>query len=244
MGNDVRIERPEERDRRHWKDVLQPIGWGLLGVAVIASVVWIAKLMRDGSVVATSQTATQSIDINNEGGKAQPMMQDPPDRTVLVGPDGIATSVPGEGQPVLPSGTDTVPKSPALGAATSDAGGLIYIDSRPTGLMAIISDQEPEKYIGHAVNVQGAYVQRVLGERAFALGPSADDFVVVKFPSGDGKRWATVVEPGAILSVDGKLQQMPSENASDKMFGLFAPRPSLGKAKVYIEATNIGPKRQ
>jgi hypothetical protein len=110
--------------------------------------------------------------------------------------------------------------------------------------MAVIGDQEPEKYIGHPINVQGAYVQRILGDHAFALGPATDDFIIVKYPSGDSKRWASMVRPGAIVAVDGFLRQMPGEVAADRMFALFAPRPDLGKAKLYIEATNIGPKRQ
>jgi hypothetical protein len=245
MGKDVRIEFPEERSERHRKSWFKPLAWGVLIVAGVATFIGLQRLMEEGYVLTGSETASEAnfkVQDNDDRGAAQPLRDDEAGRTTVVGSDEVPTSVPSEGVPVLPPGTSTVPTIPSAGAASSTAGGVVIVKGTTTGLMALIGDREPSKYQAAEVQVQGAYVQQIIGDRAFTIGPSSDEFLVVQFPAGtDKSRWTSLVQPGRIVSVSGRIQLMPNPESADRLFGAKGD-PKYGGALVYIEAAEIGPK--
>ena len=245
MGKDVRVEFPEERSERHRKTWFKPLAWAILIVAGIATFIGLQRITEEGYTVAETDAATEApLDVRDSDDRtaAQPIQDDSPGRTTVVGPDEIPSSIPSEGKPVLPPTTSTVPTIPSVGAASSSSGGVVIVKGVTTGLMALIGDREPAGYQGSEVQVQGAYVQRILGNNAFTIGPSSDDFIVVRFPSGTDKdRWASLVQPGRVVSVRGTLQQMPSPEAADRLFAAEGD-PKYGNSLLYIEASDIGTK--
>lgn len=245
MGKDVRVEFPEERSERHRKTWFKPLAWTFLVVAAIATYIGLQRITEEGyALVDTESAAETSVDAQREDDRtaAQPIRDDVPGRTSVVGPDEMPSSVPGEGRPVLPPGTSTIPEIPSVGAASSSSGGVVIVKGVTTGLMALIGDREPAKFHGSDVQVQGAYVQRILGDHAFTIGPSSKDFIVVRFPAGtDKSRWATLAQPGRVVSVRGTLQGMPGPEAADRLFAADGD-PEYGYALIYIEASDVGTK--